>query len=420
MLPLSFLRAHGRLLAFGFFMCFCSSLGQTFFIALFGGEIRRSFGLSDGDFGAIYSAGTLISAAVLVWLGRLIDRLPLAVFAAATLVGLAAMCLFMGMAGSLAGGLGTAGWGAAILLPAIFGLRLFGQGLSSHAAIVAMGRYFTAERGRVVSLASLGHTLGDAVLPGLVVAALTIAAWQDIWTGAGLALLALTPIVFILLKGQRARDAALSSARTAGGSGTAAQDWRLAAVLRDPGLWLRLPALLAPSFIFTGLIFHQVHLAETKGWPLSLLAGSYLVFAFASLAALMVGGLLVDRFSARRLVTLFLAPLALACLVLVSSDAVITAPLFLGLMGMNAGIAGVILGALWAELYGVTHLGAIRSFGQAAMVFSSGLAPAFMGLLIDQGVAMESIAAGSALYCLAAAALARLAEQSRRVTPQAG
>ena len=349
---------------------------------------------------------------MLIWLGRLIDRVPLAAFAAATLLGLAAMCLFMGLAGTRA-----ASWGALALLPAIFGLRLFGQGLSSHAAIVAMGRYFAAERGRVVSLASLGHTLGDAILPGLVVAALAFAAWQALWTGAGLALLALVPIVFILLKGQGARDRAHHRARATADAGA---DWALGAVLRDAGLWLRLPALLAPSFVFTGLIFHQVHLAETKGWPLSLLAGSYLVFAIASLAALIIGGMLVDRFSARRLVTLFLTPLALACLVLAVSDAAVAAPLFLGLLGVNAGITGVLLGALWAELYGTRHLGAIRAFGQSAMVFSSGLAPAFMGLLIDQGLAMERIAAGAALYCILAATLARLAEAPRRTNPQTG
>ena len=36
MLSLSFLRAHGRLIAFGVFMCFASSPGQTYFISLFG------------------------------------------------------------------------------------------------------------------------------------------------------------------------------------------------------------------------------------------------------------------------------------------------------------------------------------------------------------------------------------------------
>ena len=89
MLSLSGLRGQGPLLAFGFLMCFSSNVGQTFFISLFGGELRSAFSLSDGGFGAIYSLGTLASAAVLVWLGRLIDRSPLPVFAALVLAALA-------------------------------------------------------------------------------------------------------------------------------------------------------------------------------------------------------------------------------------------------------------------------------------------------------------------------------------------
>jgi hypothetical protein len=43
------------------------------------------------------------------------------------------------------------------------------------------------------------------------------------------------------------------------------------------------------------------------------------------------------------------------------------------------------------------------------MVFSTGLAPAALGLLIDGGVGIEAIAAGCAVYCLAASLLARAA-----------
>src|SRR5690606_18657468 len=120
MLPLSFLGAHGRLLGFGVLMTFCSSVGQTFFISLFSGEIRDTFGLSDGDFGSLYSIATLSSAAVLLWAGRLIDRLPLPLFAGGVLALLGATCLLMGTV-----------WNAAALVVALFGLRLFGQGLAS-------------------------------------------------------------------------------------------------------------------------------------------------------------------------------------------------------------------------------------------------------------------------------------------------
>ncbi len=37
---LRFVRENARFLAFGFLFGWCSSFGQTFFIALFGGEIR--------------------------------------------------------------------------------------------------------------------------------------------------------------------------------------------------------------------------------------------------------------------------------------------------------------------------------------------------------------------------------------------
>ena len=129
MLSLTFLRAHGRLLIFGMFMTFCSSFGQTYFISLFSGEIRAAFSLSNGDFGSLYSIGTLVSAATLIWVGRLIDRVPLAAFSAAVLIALALLCLTMGAVGSAAG-----------LVAVLFGLRLFGQGLATHSAIVAMGR----------------------------------------------------------------------------------------------------------------------------------------------------------------------------------------------------------------------------------------------------------------------------------------
>jgi sugar phosphate permease len=402
MLSLSFLRAHGRLIAFGVFMCFASSPGQTFFISLSGGEIRAAFGLSHGEFGSIYSTGTLASAAILVWLGRLIDRVPLAAFSSAVLVALAVICLLMGIVE-----------GAVALLLALFGLRLFGQGLASHAAITAMGRYFVAERGRAVGIASLGHTLGEAIFPALVVAALVVASWRSVWTGAGVALLVATPLVFVLLRGQRARDHALKARRTAAGAGAA--DRTLGAALRDPGLWLRMPALLAPSFIFTGIIFHQVHLAASKGWPLSLMAGSFTVYAVAAVASLIVAGRLVDKVSARRLVPVFLAPFALACLVLGVSDAPAAAPLALVLFGIGTGGAAVVMGAVWAELYGITHLGAIRAFAHSAMVFSSGLAPAVMGILVDGGYSMEAIALASVLFCLAASALSTLAARPQKV-----
>ena len=51
-------------LSLGALLIFSSSIGQTFFISLFSGEIRSEFNLSHGIFGTFYSVATLISAIV--------------------------------------------------------------------------------------------------------------------------------------------------------------------------------------------------------------------------------------------------------------------------------------------------------------------------------------------------------------------
>ena len=68
---LDFLVANCQFLAFGFATAFFSAFGQTFFIAVFGGELRAEFGLSHGEFGSVYSLATVASGATLIWAGRM-------------------------------------------------------------------------------------------------------------------------------------------------------------------------------------------------------------------------------------------------------------------------------------------------------------------------------------------------------------
>ena len=66
-------------LSLGLFLIFSSSVGQTFFISLFSGEIRNAFNLSHGMFGIVYSVATLTSATLFFWLGKLTDQFNLTV-----------------------------------------------------------------------------------------------------------------------------------------------------------------------------------------------------------------------------------------------------------------------------------------------------------------------------------------------------
>ena len=56
---LSTAHQQSRLLAFASLAAFTSSAGQTFFIGVFGPEIRATFTLSHTEWGSIYLVGTL-------------------------------------------------------------------------------------------------------------------------------------------------------------------------------------------------------------------------------------------------------------------------------------------------------------------------------------------------------------------------
>jgi len=61
------------------------------------------------------------------------------------------------------------------------------------------------------------------------------------------------------------------------------------------------------------------------------------------------------------------------------------------MLGIHTGFSHTSVSALWAELYGVKYLGAIKSLYLALMVLASALGPASMGILMDAGMSIHWI-----------------------------
>lgn len=198
-------------------------------------------------------------------------------------------------------------------------------------------------------------------------------------------------IPLIMWLGHKIRERGLDrpEPRLSAANGQCDASWTRAQVLRDVRFYGLLPGLLAPPFIITGVLFHQIHLLEVKAWTLSDFAACYPLYAgTATLVALGIGWL-VDRYGALRLLPLYLLPLGLGLALLGTSDTILVAAVFMALMGATAGGATVVLGALWAEIYGTAHLGAIRALAVALLVLATAISPGAMGWLIDRGVSLD-------------------------------
>ena len=284
--------------------------------------------------------------------------------------------------------------------------------MMSHTAMTTTARYFDSHRGRALGITTLGHPAGEAVLPLLIVFTAAAAHWRASWVVLGIGLAVVLPLLVPwLLRGEKLRREAWrarirDASRTARGAADGRRQWRLGEVLRDATFYCMIPAMVAPAFILTGLIFHHLHLLEVKGWSREWFAACFVGFALAKWPAALISGLLIDRIGAVRLLALYLAPLGIGLAALAASDHPAVTIMFLALAGFSGGAGGTIVSAAWAELYGTEHLGAIRAFGSAMMVFATALAPGVMGVMITMDTSIDRIAVLCIVYVVASALLA--------------
>ena len=380
---MSFLVRNFRWLVAATILTFLSSFGQTFFISLFGKEIRGEFGLTDGQFGSLYMFATLVSAVALVFVGKVVDHWSLSRSIALVTALLAVTCLLMSFSRGLV-----------LLWVCLFLLRLFGQGMMTHTAQTAVGKWFGRDRGTAISLTSLGHNLGEASLPLFFVASFDQSNWRWAWTWSGLLMLAVLPICFWLAS--KDRDAESGGAKK---SFQSVRDWTRAEVIRDRWFWISAVGLLAPAFITTAIYFHHEHLEEVKGWEAGSFAGGFLVLSVTTIVTKLIAGWTIDRIGAARLMWSSLIPLGASCLVLSlgKPEWVIYVAMFL--MAMSMGLANSVFGTLWPEVYGTRHLGAIRAVAFSGVVFASACGTGVTGWLLDAGVGFEAQLQLMTIWC---------------------
>ncbi|MEC8728003.1 MAG: MFS transporter [Pseudomonadota bacterium] len=373
-----FIRSQWRFLMFGLLLAFFSSPGQTFFISLFSAEIRGELNLTHGDFGIIYAAGTLTSAATIIFLGRLVDVIRLRNITLLVIMGLAFATSFFSVVSS-----------AVMLGFGIYFLRLTGQGMMTHLYATAMSRRYVAERGRAVAIATQGHPLSEVLMPAFALLLLTVMDWRQIWQVTTLLLLIIMiPATFLLSGHQQGQDGAGIDSLATGRDG---HHWTTRQVIFQWRFLLLAGLVLAPSFTSTGLFFHQIYFADLKNIPLPLWASGYTVYAALSIIGAFIGGVMVDRFSASIIAPVIVTFLALPVFLLGQINSPMMVWVYFACFGLIQGGVYPVITPIWAELYGTRHLGGIKAVMHALMVFASALSPAGIGIMIDAGFGLNAI-----------------------------
>ena len=104
---------------------------------------------------------------------------------------------------------------------------------------------------------------------------------------------------------------------------------------------------------------------------------------------------------------LYLIPFALALFIAAMVGGNIAIWILMLGAGMALGMSSPIGDTLLVRLWGREHLGQVRSLKSAFLVFSTGIAPAFLGFMIDAGVQFQSILFGMLVFLIVTWVLAQ-------------
>jgi len=381
-------RSNFKIIIFGFVFTFFSCVGQSFFIGLFNSDIRQELNINNAEFGSIYGIATLCSSLALIWIGKKIDDLRVINYSFLVIIFLSFAALFFSFVKGLI-----------FLAIGIFFLRLSGQGLMAHTASVAISRFFDRSRGKALSYVWVGMSFGEFLLPIIIVYFLTFIYWRNLWQGFAVIIILLLPIFTYLT----IKEISIFSRENKNGDNVnknidTTKSWTRREVLKDLKFYSILPAMLASSFIITGIVINQTFIIESKDWGKFAIAKSFMIYSILTVATLFFSGFLVDKFTSRKIFPLLNVPLLLSLIVLVIFDHPYSAFVFMGFMGISNGLTNVLMSSFWAEIYGVNYLGSIKALTGSLMVFSTALATAVFGILIDLGYTIENIAVLCSVY----------------------
>ena len=128
----------------------------------------------------------------------------------------------------------------------------------------------------------------------------------------------------------------------------------------------------------------------------------------------------MDRFSGVQLFKFYPLPMLLGLLIPTIFSGNWTAYIFMILLGSSIGSGSPIISALWAEIYGTQHLGAIRALVSSLAIISTSASPILFGVLIDGGISGQTLFLWLVLYVFIAILLSLFSYSAKHLQISCG
>lgn len=371
---------------------FCSGPGQSFVFSVFVDPMIADTGLSRTQISGLYALGTAVSAVMVVFVARMVDRFGARVMLALIALALGVACFGMAFAaGPLAIFLGFAA------------LRALGQGSLPVTATVLTAQWFVKTRGRAMAVVILGLSVANAALPPATQFLIGSFGWREAYMALGMMVwVLLIPAAILIVRDrpesvgllpdgdeaprepgsdereppalERQEEGELHRGSEEGSRGAAGRAGHRGVLLSTQFWLLALPIAAAP-FVVTALVFHQISILGSQGLDAGAAAAAFAAFAVASAVATMLGGPLVERLGPIKPLLISLGILVVALLELQLATTFLAAAVYAALLGISQGLQGIVNGTAWAYYYGREGLGSVQGPATMVAISAAALAP---------------------------------------------
>lgn len=270
-------------------------------------------------------------------------------------------------------------------------------GISPLVVNATLSKWFVRQRGRAISIASMGLSAGAVVLAPAVAWVIEVYGWRTAWAVQGVVLLVVLVIPAVLIIRRQPEDVGLlpdgdaeppppSAAGTPAAAtavvrprlrlATTEHQWTRAEAVRTKELWLLIAIFGIGGLPASAIVLHLIPFLQDVGFSVGV---AVFIVGFENAFALVskpVWGYYLDKFDPRHLVALGwgfkLVPLFL--LPLVGSDYGLWIVLALAaLYGTGVGSGQTGQEVIWAHYFGRRHIGAVRSIAMPfSIIFGAG------------------------------------------------
>jgi MFS family permease len=340
--------------------------GQTAGLSAFTDPLLGSLDIDRTAISLSYLIATLVGAATMPILGRLMDRygtkraiLWIGVLLSLVLLGASFITEILGLTVSYVG------------------LRMTGQGALSLAATTLIARTVTHRPGLALGIVGAAGSAGISLAP---VGVERLIAWTDIATAwrieSALVALIVIPIALAL-----PRDAPRLTTDTGTYIVVVPESGHtVSQALRTGMFWVISAAGFTVGMISTGLAFHLISILGEQGMTPLEAAANFIPQTVTALLATLGLGAIVDRIDPRWGVAASMVTMAAALVLLPFVTPGITGVIFGLALGASMGALRGVEAAAFLRYYGRGHIGTIRGIASSIGLASTALGPLYFAV----------------------------------------